>query len=750
MSETRFYEQQINASTEILDIFCSEEENPIRWVLLFAQMQSGKTGTYLLTACEMLRRRQVKKVVVFCGHADKELRSQTEHEVSLLSKREEDLKENENNNYLDYLRNLYPTNDSISLNGMLPTIYQFEVIFGSANLNKVVKRTSETLFVWDESHYAQSLKNAPYHFFKQIGVSPDGNQEILSSKGNYFLSVSATPFSEVSDIYHYSQEKGVVTLEVSDRYNSVEKMLNDERIQFYNYKKLSEEVHRALSEAILRFPRPSYALIRTSKEKESTIIKGIDRSKWNVVFFNSKEDNVNSIGKNTWDRMNGAPQKHTAIIIRGRCRMGEVVKKAHVSVMIETSHKSKTDTVLQSFIGRACGYPEGSDRVVVWIPDSNKIHEELNIYIQSTKKENPRTIFPCRARNIIADSIIYRDLFPVSPIEVKLTPDVLGGKITQGQIRTKVAHYLRTPQECWTFQQRQFASATADLIENLNPENLITHSGSTVNPVEVHNVCDNILQNPNGKNDPSKKWKNLADNLHILKNVEGAEPFNLWRTGIYEDNEDGTKKHREGYFVHLFYFEKPNCDTSLGPLGNDSHTVFVYGVSPFHHEANENVPNREPAQIPKTSGNEVFRYNFELLGFCKERKPSSYKPKSSYQKEKRHFHSHSPSHYPSESLMNHPPEEEEPSLMNKIQLFSENTYSDSYEMQMVILKIFSVIIPLGIAHEIGSVKMDASVNMEFLDGGSIHTMVNKLHNINIITQLERTTSDGYGLYTIRW
>jgi hypothetical protein len=304
----------------------------------------------------MLRTKQVKSVVVFCGHSDIELKNQTTQEVSLLQER------NTTNPYYNYLKAEFPEMDEDTLCGKLPQSTNFRVIFGSSNLKKANVPTTETLFIWDESHYAQSLNNAPYAFFGKIGVSPDGDREILSAKGNYFLSVSATPFSEIAANHHQSQNKGFVTLAVSDRYNSVEIMLRDSRIRFYNHKRLTDKFKAALGEAVANYTASptSYVLVRTSEKNEHHIIAGIPRS-WRVVYFNSKEDKEeNSVGKDVWRRMNTVPEKNTVIIIRGRCRMGEVVVKKYVSLMFETSCNSKTDTILQSFVGRACGYPENT------------------------------------------------------------------------------------------------------------------------------------------------------------------------------------------------------------------------------------------------------------------------------------------------------------------------------------------------------------------------------------------------------
>ena len=46
------------------------------WGMLLAQMQTGKTNTFLLTACEMLRTGKVERVIIFSGNQETDLRDQ--------------------------------------------------------------------------------------------------------------------------------------------------------------------------------------------------------------------------------------------------------------------------------------------------------------------------------------------------------------------------------------------------------------------------------------------------------------------------------------------------------------------------------------------------------------------------------------------------------------------------------------------------------------------------------------------------
>ena len=62
--------EQIRAGNDIFNKLCQT----IQWVILVAQMQSGKTGTFLFVAAEMFREKVVKQVIIMCGNSEKELK----------------------------------------------------------------------------------------------------------------------------------------------------------------------------------------------------------------------------------------------------------------------------------------------------------------------------------------------------------------------------------------------------------------------------------------------------------------------------------------------------------------------------------------------------------------------------------------------------------------------------------------------------------------------------------------------------
>ena len=70
--DTDLSHQQITAGNKVLEFYGSG----VRWVVLFAQPQSGKCDTFYYVASECLRQEKVQRVVIFSGNPEKELGEQ--------------------------------------------------------------------------------------------------------------------------------------------------------------------------------------------------------------------------------------------------------------------------------------------------------------------------------------------------------------------------------------------------------------------------------------------------------------------------------------------------------------------------------------------------------------------------------------------------------------------------------------------------------------------------------------------------
>ena len=319
----------------------------VRSVILLAQMQSGKTDTYMFVAFELLRRKLVKNVVIMAGFQDKELVEQL-IDTKPAEKR-----------YRRYMNEVLQLSfDDIE---EVEELYSRIEVISGAMLNKqqfVIAK--DTLFIWDESHYAQNKFNRPSHFMKMVGISANGDAtKFEGERNNYFLSVSATPLSELSDAIHERQSKQIVRMEPGDGYVSVSKLYENKQI--IKFSKWQTQLFNGL-QSQMKKSSPSYSIIRVRGDKKMEEAKKIaEEVGINYEVYDAKEKLIaknvgDSLKMQSFEVLKQKPTSHKAIFIRGLLRMGKRIHKEHISFVMETSINSKTDVLLQGLLGRMCGY----------------------------------------------------------------------------------------------------------------------------------------------------------------------------------------------------------------------------------------------------------------------------------------------------------------------------------------------------------------------------------------------------------
>ena len=159
-------------------------------VLLLAQMQMGKSGTYWFTLLSALYTSRVKHVYIISGNRERELKKQV-----IADKKK----------YLDWFATCLQ--EKHTPNDVLVHIADFSrrivILWGSQlGTSKATPPVvpDSTLIIWDESHYAQSVNNAPHQFFKQndlLGLLNKSDASQSDERNIKLLTVSATPFSEL-------------------------------------------------------------------------------------------------------------------------------------------------------------------------------------------------------------------------------------------------------------------------------------------------------------------------------------------------------------------------------------------------------------------------------------------------------------------------------------------------------------------------------------------------------------------------
>ena len=561
--------EQIKAGKEIINCFITDP-NGIRWTILLAQMQSGKTETYLFVCCELIRLSIVNSAVIFSGNAETDLRDQLKKEVEdssdakFFGKYEIYLEETEG--FTTRVRK--PIIAKIKTN--------ITVIWGT-ELNKNKNLYSKTLFVWEEAHHAQSLHQCPDKFLKKIGISADGDKTKLKQKDNYVLSVSATPFSEYSDFHHFGQFKHVVYMKPGDGYNSVKDILTSGRLK--SFQNVETGLRTALSTP---HSSPKYAIVRISKKNEDAVLTIISQfPSWTFTIFDSISSGIaKQESERIWNGMKDAPSRDTVILLRGKCRMGKNLEKHHVLFVMETAKSSNTDTVLQGLLGRVCGYSTGSKLIDVYLHSKIVKSGEIQRYINLTEGQH---IIPSKACNV-AKTAICKSRHPIIPFQVtNVDSDGCTKKRVENNIREKIAN-----------PDFNFGKTHRGQFEEIKRKLL---SRDKIVEIAFHDVSGN----------EKNRFECVSKAIQRYKTTDDSYPRDLWHTGIEIkdriNKKNGTKKEdkEEGRIINVFYYKEAN-----ETFGIEAGSAYIYGVT--------ETPNPvyvAKTNIPKTTGREVFAHRLE-------------------------------------------------------------------------------------------------------------------------------------------
>jgi hypothetical protein len=338
-------------------------ENP--YISLVAQMQSGKTDTFLLCAFEFLRLGMVDSVILFSGNADTELKKQTQESIA-------EFGFGKYSNYLQFVAGLgHMESQSIYIQNK-PKI---KVVW-SGDLPKYTTTSQYTLFIWEESHFAQGKDMLPSHFLQSIQVPPTGNSDnALTNKQNYFLSVSATPFSEIANIVLQNQSKKIVYMPPPPSYRGVEYFMKHGMIMGHD--NLADDLYEAIESAETRTQKHIYGVVRCYGALEQIFTHVATECGWDIQHYNLKT-------KNTIDRsieLSVEPPRNTLVFIKGALRMGKRVEKAHIGFVFESSESPNTDTVLQGLLGRMCSF-DNVDHIRIYLHNRVMESGELEKYLQ--------------------------------------------------------------------------------------------------------------------------------------------------------------------------------------------------------------------------------------------------------------------------------------------------------------------------------------------------------------------------------
>ena len=365
------YENQRVASEELLAHLTNRE----RWLVLLAQAQSGKSGTYLNLAIESVESGLYEQVIIITGVDDISLYEQV------------------NKNIEEVLEQKYPS--TLKYKQMKQKIKHLK----PSELKRAVV-SNNTLIIHDESHYAQSTMNRPYKFFKTIGLDgcllSEHNTRILDEKNIAILSVSATPFSElIQNTGDIIAKKKIVKLYPGDTYKGAGK-LNIHYVEKEYMKDVDVMSGYLAGDKYVG----KYVIIRTGSKKDALVgelcgVLGADR--------------INIFGGDNYDCLDVEPvsDKITIVHMCGKGRLGQVFaqksRKQYIGAVVETSYNPKTDTAIQGLLGRMCGYYDSE--IDIFISEETK--DEMREYIRywSSPREHDLTSIHT-AMNVVKGQVV--------------------------------------------------------------------------------------------------------------------------------------------------------------------------------------------------------------------------------------------------------------------------------------------------------------------------------------------------------
>ena len=346
---TMAHPQQITAAENIHCAF-----GRLRYAMLMARCQAGKTGAYQELIRIMLENGDIQRAYIVCGSSEILLREQA-------------------------------IEDTQKANGAAYKAGTIEVIFHN-DFKTTEMDIANALIVVDESHMVQTQGQGLDLFLSRHGITMDGNPQTLNAQNAYIVSVDATPYSELAALKHKEApyEKHIEVLAPGHGYYGLEQYWGNGLIRetFYipqNSIKFTNIVKSVGNKWILMRLNTCKATLAIEKKLKELCHK----NSWNLLNYTSEEREVaitrkeqKNLGADT-PCLEDVPEVPTIVILKGTLRAGKVVPKKHIGFVWEGAKNSKTDALVQGLPGRMCGYEfDGDFRPLIFVPPSSLARKE--------------------------------------------------------------------------------------------------------------------------------------------------------------------------------------------------------------------------------------------------------------------------------------------------------------------------------------------------------------------------------------
>ena len=547
IEEPGFYPNQIECAENIIQMF-----KTMWYVMLLAQMQSGKTGSFLYVALKLIHSGVIGKVLIISGNRETALRRQCEHDK-------------------DDAINSYAYDNKIHakiFNGKVKICFGQDLKTQKGVFEEV---DDNTLIIWEESHFAQSKDNVPNQWFRhhKLNKALSGDFSELEKRNIRILSVSATPFSEIinnEDKDLKIEKKAVVYLERPSAYRGVGWYLSQNLVETNNIINRTPDLKRMLSVYV---PLKKWLVFRSIGGKHTSTIRILSRE----LEFNPVEEFDMNSEFDMLERVKVPPTKTTIILLKGKCRMGCVVPKSNIGLVFDCAKDANIDTCLQGLWGRICGTPKPSDDfsnnfIKVFV--NNDSIDRAQKYSDSFNDEKVPILD--KAMNVPKKKKSKRKIrdgqHSIIPINVKDSTDDWNIKFNNEEELLKWLISLPNSDKIWgennDIQIKSFK-------EKFKKENIQKRDLSSNNTGYLQ---DNVF---------GRIHKSYKNGTHDFKHF---------------DNEDKVQ-------ICCFKDDVPEVYRCLGIEKGD------YWITAYTKEQDPKMLNHKSYNLPPTTGSEAFKDNFQ-------------------------------------------------------------------------------------------------------------------------------------------
>lgn len=275
-----------------------------------------------------------------------------------------------------------------------------------------LKTLNDMIIFLDEVHIATELKNEIGRTFLSCGLLSIKN---LIERNIKIIQISATPDIALSELYKWDETNyNVSIIKSPDNYIGIQKLLDNNQI--YEYKSLTDiknviEIKQTIQ--IKYGNNFKYHLLRVHTNTCETIniinrVFNNDNDKFLVrnYFIDNEIDATEDLNDLYLDNK---PNKHTIIIIKEKIRCSYTINKTYIGILYERKAETiqNETTIIQGFLGRACGYYDNSNRNII-------IYTNLDIvaaYILKIDLEHEKELYKIKNnKKIINDKDINYNL----------------------------------------------------------------------------------------------------------------------------------------------------------------------------------------------------------------------------------------------------------------------------------------------------------------------------------------------------